>query len=48
MVTWMRSSRVWLERLAVKAKRATIMGSIPSSSDTVETEGQQMKQGCIM
>ncbi len=48
---WMRSSRGWmrsiaefLERLAVNAKGATVMGSIPESSDTVESEGRQMKQ----
>jgi len=31
----------WLERLAVNAK---VLGSIPVSSDTVESEGRQMKQ----
>jgi len=36
----------WLERLAVNAKVATVLGSIPSSSDTVESEGRQMKQ-CV-
>jgi hypothetical protein len=47
----MRSSRVsgwdlveWLERLAVNAKVATVLGSIPASSDTAESEGRQMKQ----
>jgi len=35
---WMRSSRV------VNAKVATVLGSIPASSDTVESEGRQMKQ----
>jgi hypothetical protein len=34
----------WLERLAVNAKVATVLGSIPASSDTVESEGRQMKQ----
>ncbi len=34
----------WLERLAVKAKVATPLGSIPASSDTVESEGRRMKQ----
>jgi hypothetical protein len=29
----------WLERLAVNAKVATDLGSIPASSDTVESEG---------
>jgi hypothetical protein len=42
----MRSSRVhaWLERLTANAKVATVLGSIPASSDTVESEGRQMKQ----
>jgi hypothetical protein len=31
----------WLERLAANA---TVLGSIPASSDTVESEGRQMKQ----
>ncbi len=30
----------WLERLTV----VTVLGSIPASSDTVESERQQMKQ----
>ncbi len=34
----------WLERLTVNAVVATALGSIPASSDTVETEGRQMKQ----
>ena len=34
----------WLERLAVNAKG---LGSIPASSDTVESEGRQMKQ-CLI
>jgi hypothetical protein len=36
----------WLERLAdgVNAKFQTVMCSIPASSDTVESEGRQMKQ----
>jgi hypothetical protein len=34
----------WLERLAVNAKVATVLGSILASSDTVESEGRQMKQ----
>jgi hypothetical protein len=37
-------ARTWLERLAVNAKVTTVLGSIPTSSDTVEFEGQQMKQ----
>jgi hypothetical protein len=41
----MRSSRmVRAQRLAVDAKVATVLGSIPASSDTVESEGRQMKQ----
>ncbi len=34
----------WLEHLAVNAKVAPVLGSIPVSSDTVESEGRQMKQ----
>jgi hypothetical protein len=34
----------WLERLAVNDKVATVLGSIPAASDTVESEGRQMKQ----
>ncbi len=34
----------WLERLTVNAVVATVLGSIPASSDTVESEGRQMKQ----
>ncbi len=40
----MRFSRERLEGLAVNAKVATVLGSIPSSSDTVESEGRQIKQ----
>jgi hypothetical protein len=47
---WMRPSRVcgwdlagWLERLAAN-EVATVLVSIPASSDTVESEGRQMKQ----
>ncbi len=36
-------AKCW-ERLAVNAKVATVLGSIPASSDTVESEGWQMKQ----
>jgi hypothetical protein len=36
---WMISSE-WLERLTV----ATVLGSIPASSDTVESVGRQMKR----
>ncbi len=35
---WMRSSRV------VNAKVATVLGSTPAFSDTVESEGRQMRQ----
>ncbi len=35
---WMRSRRV------VNAKVATVLGPIPASSDTVESEGRQMRQ----
>ncbi len=35
---------VWLDRLAVNSKVATVLGSIPASFDTVESEGRQMKQ----
>jgi hypothetical protein len=42
----MRHLAGWLERLAVNAKVATVLGSIPASSDTVESEGRQMKQVC--
>ncbi len=34
----------WLERLAVNAKVAIVLGSIPASSDTVESDGRQIKQ----
>jgi hypothetical protein len=43
----MRSIAKWLERLAVYAQVATVLGSIPASSDIVESEGQQMKQ-CLV
>jgi hypothetical protein len=35
---------VWLERLTANAVVATVLGSMPASSDTVESEGRQMKQ----
>ena len=41
---WMRYNRVVIECLAVNAKVAIVLGSIPASSDTVESEGRQMKQ----
>ncbi len=34
----------WLECLAVNVKVATVLGPNPASSDTVESEGRQMKQ----
>jgi hypothetical protein len=34
----------WLMRLTFNAKAATVLGSIPASSDTLESEGRQMKQ----
>jgi hypothetical protein len=40
----MRSRLEWLERLAANAEVATVLGSIPASSDTVESEGRQIKQ----
>jgi hypothetical protein len=33
-----------LERLTANAKVATVLGSILASSDSVESEGRQMKQ----
>jgi hypothetical protein len=39
----MRSSRE-VECLAANAKVAKVLGSIPLSSDTVESEGRKMKQ----
>jgi hypothetical protein len=33
----------WLERLTVNAYVAIVLGSIPASSDTAESEGRQMK-----
>ncbi len=41
---WMSSIADWLERLVANAKVTTVLGSIPASSDTVESEGPQMKQ----
>jgi hypothetical protein len=39
----MRSS-LWLERLTANAPVAMVLGSIPASVGTVESEGRQMKQ----
>jgi hypothetical protein len=44
LIHQMRSSRVVIERLAVNSKDAKVLSSIPTSSDTVEFEGRQMKQ----
>jgi hypothetical protein len=33
----------WLDCLTANAEVPTVPGSIPASSDTVESEGQQMK-----
>ena len=41
---YLRYSRVAIERLTAKAKVARVLGSIPASSDTVESEARQMKQ----
>jgi hypothetical protein len=35
----MRSYLQWLDRLVANAKVATVLDSIPASSDTVESEG---------
>jgi hypothetical protein len=40
----MRCSRVARERLTASGEVATVLGSIPASSDTVGSEGRQMKQ----
>ncbi len=40
----MRSIAEWLERLTANAVVATVLGSIPATSDTVESEGRQMEQ----
>ncbi len=37
----------WLERLIANAKVATVLGSIPVSSYTVESEERQMKKSWI-
>jgi hypothetical protein len=44
-ILWMRSSLVVrLERLIANAEVATVLSSIPASSDSVESNGRQMKQ----
>jgi hypothetical protein len=42
----MRCSQVRMRfgRVTANAEVATVLGSIPTSSDTVESEGRQMKQ----
>jgi hypothetical protein len=44
LLAGMRLNRERLERLIANAKVATVLGSIPASSDTVDSEGRQMKQ----
>ncbi len=41
---WMRSSCAVREYVTANVKVAPVLGSIPASSYTVETEGQKMKQ----
>ncbi len=43
---WMKSSRDWLECLTVndKVAIATVLDSIPASSDTVKSEDREAKQ----
>ncbi len=43
ILLWMRSSRV-VRALTANAIVATVQGSIPATSDTVESEGRQTKQ----
>jgi hypothetical protein len=38
---------MWLERLTANAIVATVLGSLPAFTGTVESEGRQMKQCCI-
>jgi hypothetical protein len=38
----------YLERLTANAKAATVLSSVPASSDTMELEGRQIKQCWIM
>jgi hypothetical protein len=42
----MRSAE-WLERLSINAEVAKVLCSIPASSDTVESEGRQIKNSKI-
>ncbi len=41
--TCSRDLAEWSERLTINAVVATVLGSIPVSSDKVESEGRQMK-----
>jgi hypothetical protein len=48
-IPWVQHSSIpivdlYMERLAVNAKVAKVLGSITASSDTVKSEGRQMKQ----
>jgi hypothetical protein len=45
---WGWDLAVWLERLTANAVVATVLGSIPASSDTVKSKGRQMKQCWIL
>ncbi len=50
LAVWMRSGRVWMwsSRVVISSvKVATVLGSIPASSDTVESEGKQMKRSSV-
>ncbi len=38
----------WLDRLAASAKVATVLGLIPASSDTVESEGRHMRSSRVV
>jgi hypothetical protein len=42
-LAWLRSKDGWLEPLTNNAKDAPVLGTIPASSDTVESEMRQMK-----
>ncbi len=47
-MAWMSKKRMimaeWLEVMTASAKVPTVLVSIPASSDTVESEGRQIKQ----
>jgi hypothetical protein len=40
----MKVDEISIERLTDNAKIARVLGSIPASTDTVESKGRQMKQ----